>query len=138
MSLKEPFSNEFNISFGYPRKDTCSICDEFTAKIKNLQSQKANLSNAMEIKRIDDIKQFQTDHMVHKIKADLFYKMKQNAKLSSRLSDNSEAICFDIKKNLFLTARQMTYITAVSYTHLDVYKRQRINCIKLFTLNITK
>lgn len=26
------FNNEFNISFGYPRTDTCSTCDQYVAK----------------------------------------------------------------------------------------------------------
>ncbi|KAK4877692.1 hypothetical protein RN001_010198 [Aquatica leii] len=37
-SYRNIFNRKFNISFGYPRVETCSTCDEFAAKIKNLKN----------------------------------------------------------------------------------------------------
>lgn len=33
-TYREIFKRDFNLSFGYPRSDTCSQCDEFNAKMK--------------------------------------------------------------------------------------------------------
>lgn len=38
------FLTEFNISFGYPRVDTCSTCDEFNSKVKSLEIESKNCS----------------------------------------------------------------------------------------------
>lgn len=35
------FVNEQVVAFGYPRTDTCSICDEFVVDLKVLQKQLA-------------------------------------------------------------------------------------------------
>ena len=40
------FNSKFNISFEYPRSDTCSKCDEFAAKINHLEAQLLNEANA--------------------------------------------------------------------------------------------
>lgn len=33
------FEQQFNISFGYPREDTCSACDVYKAEVKLIENQ---------------------------------------------------------------------------------------------------
>ncbi|CAH1113763.1 unnamed protein product [Psylliodes chrysocephalus] len=97
-SYRQVFCRDFNISFGYPRTDTYSACNEFTVKIKNLESEKLenteNLQISMEIKRLT------TENTLHKKKAEMFYSRKKMAKKNSRKNSNTEAICMDFAKNL--------------------------------------
>ncbi|CAH1105677.1 unnamed protein product [Psylliodes chrysocephalus] len=74
------FVTKFNISFGYPRTDTCSSCDEHKAKkmsIENDPSQKAFLSR------------LETEYKRHLRKAETFYKRKRAARLNSQKRGNS-------------------------------------------------
>ena len=93
------FNENFNISFGYPRSDTCSACDEFQAKISSidsqllarygdeadLQAQKAKLSAEKEL---------------HQRKAEIFYERKRAAKNAAKQDQKSLAIAFDFQKEL--------------------------------------
>ncbi|KAK5650194.1 hypothetical protein RI129_001223 [Pyrocoelia pectoralis] len=85
------FVTEFNISFGYPRTDTCSSCDEYKAQKSILEKgpfQKDALS------RLD------RDHQLHLLKANAFYKRKRTARLQSQKNIKMEAIAMDFQKNL--------------------------------------
>ena len=44
-SYKKAFYNNFNISFGYPRCDTCSTCDEYIVKYKEIQQESSASEN---------------------------------------------------------------------------------------------
>lgn len=97
------FSMEFNISFGYPRSDTCSNCDEYLAKIKSLEAEKLNLSQTEDIiyRKIDrDINMLNIQNRLHKIKAEQFYRRKRDARTRSQKSVFTEAVCIDFAKNL--------------------------------------
>lgn len=119
------FSTNFNISFGYPRKDTCSTCDELIAKIKNLESEQVCLSTDANLK--EELKQKQkvleTQHILHKKKADVFYKRKRNAKYKSKVDESMEAVCFDYQKNL----------PVPNLSTNDVYYRRQLS---VFSFNI--
>lgn len=121
------FSTEFNLAFGYPRKDTCSVCDEFQVKIKNLELEKSCLSetnNASELLRLQQTqKQLETENKLHKMKAETFYKRKKKSKLRCRKTAVEEAICFDFQKNV--------HVPNIS-TNDVYYKRQ----LSVFTFNV--
>lgn len=53
------FNERFNISFGYPRCDTCSTCDEFNVKVKALSN---NLLDSERIKALHTRKQLNTQN----------------------------------------------------------------------------
>ncbi|CAH1114871.1 unnamed protein product [Psylliodes chrysocephalus] len=72
------FNKEFNISFGYPRTDTCSTCDEFLAKIRCLETEKREQKNAEDVIKIEKkIKDLRTENKVHKRKAATFYESRR-------------------------------------------------------------
>ena len=47
-TYKSIFDSEFNISFGYPRTDGSSICDEFLHKISDIDNKVMNNNNDAE------------------------------------------------------------------------------------------
>lgn len=74
------FSHKYNISFGYPRTDTCSTCDAFTAEIRVLE---LKLSDSSVDKQIieNEIKSLTTQNKLHKKKADAFYQRKRSVRV---------------------------------------------------------
>lgn len=100
-SYRTIFTKQFNISFGYPRTDTCSICDIFLAKLKCLEKdlekpenkQKENILKAT-------IRRLRTENDLHKKRAETFYSRKRKSKAASRQDTKTEAICMDYGKNL--------------------------------------
>lgn len=106
------FTKEFNIGFGYPRTDTCSICDEYLAKMKCLEHEKQKSSESLDtslnkkqkiVRTKQDItaeiKKLTTLHNLHLSKAKSFYSIKKHSKLLSRKSNVRESICIDFGKN---------------------------------------
>ncbi|CAH1113579.1 unnamed protein product [Psylliodes chrysocephalus] len=80
------FVTKFNISFVYLRTDTCSACDEHKAKkmsIENDLSQEARLSR------------LETEHKLHLLKAEMFYKRKRAIRLNSQKRTEKGAIAMD-------------------------------------------
>ncbi|XP_050542186.1 uncharacterized protein LOC126907768 [Daktulosphaira vitifoliae] len=77
------FCTDFNIGFGSPATDCCSLCISLTQKIKVTRCliEKRELSTKLE---------------VHKKKADAFYKLLQNE------NDGEITFSFDCQKNLVL------------------------------------
>lgn len=96
------FCKDFNIAFGYPRTDTCSACDEFTAKSKSLESEKNGTNDPIRTALLDhDILKLYTENKLHKLKASTFYERKRIARILSRNARNAtEAVCLDYGKNL--------------------------------------
>ncbi|CAG4955320.1 unnamed protein product [Parnassius apollo] len=86
------FNTEFNISFGYPRTDTCSACDEFKIKAKALRAE----GNIVELIR------FTILNNLHKKKAQTFYDRKKNARIKSKSDVEFQAIAMDYQKNVSL------------------------------------
>lgn len=87
------FNTKFNISFGYPRTDTCSTCDKCTAEINQLQK-KGNSEQ--------QIRRLQTENELHKRKAQTFYDRKREAKKRAKTTTDFEAIAMDFQKNVYL------------------------------------
>lgn len=123
-SYRDIFNTKFNISFGYPRTDTCSECDEYTVKVKCLEMEKQRCTEISEIRRIESqLKNLKTLNDYHKFQASTFYDRKRKAKRESRKSMEKEAICIDFGRNL-----PLPNIT----TNTVYYKRQ----LSLYAFNI--
>ncbi|CAG4929952.1 unnamed protein product [Parnassius apollo] len=84
------FNKNFNISFGYPRMDTCSICDEFQAEKKHFEIKIASLSNGHEKSQIlSQLRKLEIENLAHKKRAEIFYDKKRKARLRARQDDNN-------------------------------------------------
>lgn len=109
------FNTKFNISFGYPRIDTCSFCDEINVKLKALEvDTKKNES---------EIKNLTTQKRIHSLKAEAFYSRKKAARLRARKDSNFEAIAMDYQKNVSLP----------NITTNDVYYKRQLS---MYNFNI--
>jgi hypothetical protein len=87
------FNTEYNFGFGYPRKDSCSKCDEFKARKENL-----GMGNTDQER--DELSNLSTQHLLHLKKAEVFYARKKCAKQKAKSDPSFEAICVDFMKNL--------------------------------------
>ncbi|XP_022207917.1 uncharacterized protein LOC111064490 [Nilaparvata lugens] len=97
-TYRSSMQQNFNISFGYPRTDTCSFCDENNVKINGL---KAQLKDGEDKTQLDkDLKTLETDLKLHKLKAQKFYDIKKKARLTSKKITTYEGICIDYGRNL--------------------------------------
>ena len=121
------FVKEFNISFGHPRTDTCSSCDEINVKIKALNAEINNFQQSKDssaiLEKTKEIEIIETENKVHRIKAQEFYNRKKTARISSRKYETKEAICMDFQKNL----------PVPNITTTDVYYRRQLS---VFSFNI--
>lgn len=70
------FNTEFNISFGYPRTDTSSACDEFTMKAKALRAE-GNIIEFWTICTIKRLKRFMIVKRMQESRAKQMWKFKQ-------------------------------------------------------------
>lgn len=114
---REIFNSKFNISFGYPRSDTCSFCDELKVEVECLSDKiKRCTADSKELKQLNEALQaLQTKKELHLRKADTFYARKRAARLEAQNNPKKEAIAMDFAKNL-----QVPNIT----TNDTYYRRQ--------------
>lgn len=91
-SYRKIFNEKFNISFKYPRVDSCSTCDEFQATLTILKSQNKE----------DEIKKFSIDHNLHVVKAKVFYSRKKKCAKLARKDKMFLSIAMDYQKNVSL------------------------------------
>jgi len=106
-------NSEFNISFGYPRTDTCTTCDEFLAQLKTL-------SPVTDDKEIQNLT---TKNMLHKRKAETFYVRKKIARQEAKKTKKMAAVCMDFGKNISLP----------NITTNDVYYKRQLS---MYSFNI--
>ena len=97
-TYRKIFKNDFNISFGYPRTDTCSKCDKLKKSIEKASKQLSNNPDSEYLKQVLQKLLFKRD--IHQRKADTFYKRKEEARLKARKEQNFEAITSDFNKKL--------------------------------------
>ena len=72
------FNKNFNISFGYPRMDTCSTCDEFQAEKKHFEIKIASLPDGQEKSQIlSQLRRLEIENLGHKTRAEVFYDKKK-------------------------------------------------------------
>lgn len=100
-TYRQIFNTKYNISFGYPRSDSCSMCDQYIAKLLHLE-QKLKTSNSVNEKFhcVTELRKTNIAKTEHVNKANKFYDRKRLAKNFARKRTDSEAICFDFMKNL--------------------------------------
>lgn len=98
--FRQTFVENFNISFGYPRTDTCAKCDEQKIKEDSISKSLENCTDEHRPKLEEELRQLKTAMKLHKLKADTFYKRKRDARKKSRKSFKTEAIAVDFGRNL--------------------------------------
>lgn len=99
-SYRNIFNTSFNISFGYPRTDTCSKCDEFKIKIDAIKIELSfNSECTKPEQQLHELELLKEQH--HK-DAEIFYVRKRNARFKAQREYKFEAIAFDFQKNLNL------------------------------------
>lgn len=103
-SFRKTFETKFNIAFGYPRKDTCSVCDTLKAEIAILTEKLKNTTPTSALSAHTDIeKELNKKNLeknVHLRKAETFYKVKRSYRKKSMKTDTLEAIPIDYQNNL--------------------------------------
>ncbi|KAF6216883.1 hypothetical protein GE061_001233 [Apolygus lucorum] len=85
------FETEFNISFGYPRKDTCSTCDSLKSEIGAIKEKLLKSTPDQEILKtlaqdLDDKEKERADHLK---KSERFYNLKKLYRKKSSKSNKS-------------------------------------------------
>ena len=121
-SYRNLFNTEYNIGFGYPRKDTCSVCDEFIANLSHLDAQLAQDDCSPEVESRKA--QLLMEYELHKRKASTFYDRKSAAKDRAKSSEEFEGICFDFAKNLYLpnkTTNDVYYRRQLGFYTFDIH-----------------
>ncbi|GFS23605.1 vitamin B12-dependent ribonucleotide reductase [Elysia marginata] len=108
-------NNKFNISFEYPRSDTCSVCDQINARLTCLDSKLQSGSGetaALEQERALVL----TEKEIHHRKAEVFYNRKKAAREKSSLDYSTLGIAFDYQKELPLPNKTTNdFFTDASY-----------------------
>lgn len=119
------FFEHYNISFGYPRTDTCSICDKFKSQIvilkKDLENAPVNDKSAIE----KQIKSLTTENDLHKSRAVTFYTRKREARKISKKSDLIQSVCMDFQKNLPLpniSTNDVNYKRQLSFYSFNIHQ----------------
>lgn len=124
--FRDFFDKNLNISFGYPRKDTCSHCDCLKAEISVL-TRKMESSTDPHIleKTAKDFQCKEKEKEAHLKKANRFYDIKKALRKKSLKSSTIEAVAMDFQKNL----------PCPNITTNDVYYRRQLNFVS-FNIHI--
>lgn len=78
-TFRDIFEQKFNISFGYPRKDTCNVCDVYKSEVKLIENQiNTCVDNETKNSLNKILKQKLIEHELHKKKCDKFYELKRS------------------------------------------------------------
>lgn len=119
-TFREIFENNFNISFGFPRKDTCSTCDILKGEIAILEEEIAQCMDEKTKKtKKKTIDQKNDEKKLHLARSDKFYFLKRKYRKQSQKEAKMEAIVMDYQKNL----------PTPNITTSDVYYRRQLNFI---------
>lgn len=81
------FTESFNLSFGYPRTDTCATCDQLKIQL--------DAASTDELKQ-----QLNVQKEVHLRKAQAFYNDLKEKTEMAQIDETVETICFDYQQNL--------------------------------------
>lgn len=124
-TYRQIFNTNYNISFGYPRTDTCSCCDEFKASLHSLELELAAVSDETQKKAIlDKIKNMKIQNELHKRKAQTFYTKKREARKKCQKTLTCESICMDFQKNLKtpnISTNDVYYKRQLSYFLFNIH-----------------
>ncbi|XP_047139745.1 uncharacterized protein LOC124815274 [Hydra vulgaris] len=122
-SYRKIFNSKFNISFGYPRKDTCSFCDLTKKKITAIDCQVPSDSvaaNDLLYKK----NALNASLELHQRKAEMFYQRKRTARLQAQQTLECSAICFDFQKNLKcpnISTQDVYYSRQLSFYSFNIH-----------------
>lgn len=112
------FNNSYNISFGYPRKDTCSTCDVHVIKLKQMDSEIASSKDETQKQvLLKEKHSIETAQKLHLMKASQFYSRKRTARNKAKGNQLFAAFCMDFQKNLPLP----------NISTSDVYYRRQLS-----------
>lgn len=119
-SFREIFESNFNISFGYPRKDTCSTCDSLKADMSSITTL-LNSTSDLETRKTasNDIEKKTRERELHLKKSERFYSLKRSYRKRASKSSTMEGITMDYQKNL----------PCPNITTNDVYYKRQLNFI---------
>lgn len=121
---RQIFNTKFNLSFGYPRTDTCSTCDEYLSKCKKIELDKASVQNEDALLQLENLRNnLEKQNFEHKKLAETFYTKKRRTRKACRSTQDTMCIAMDYQKNL-----PLPNIT----TNDTYYKRQ----LKFYSFNI--
>ncbi|RUS70232.1 hypothetical protein EGW08_022003 [Elysia chlorotica] len=114
-TYRQIFNGDFNISFGYPRTDTCAICDEFFAGLTNINKElDASPEDANLLRQKAEIV---AHRELHQRKSETFYERKRNAKVKAKRLETMRAVAFDFQKELYCPSK----------TSNDVYYKRQLS-----------
>ena len=97
-SYRTIFNGSFNISFGYPRVDTCSKCVELIAKLSHCDSKLEVTPNDA-----DTLKEktgLQTEKELHQRKEEIVFARKRAAREKSKADKSILAVALDFQQEL--------------------------------------
>ena len=115
-SYRKIFNNKFNISFGYPRSDTCSTCERLAAKLACLDSEiQADAGDAPAHQ--EERRQTNVEKGLHQRKAQVFYDRKRAAITMGQQDHTTLAVAFDFQKEVPVTNK----------TTSDVFYRRQLS-----------
>ncbi|KAF6036706.1 hypothetical protein EB796_004978 [Bugula neritina] len=117
-TYRQIFINEFNISFGYPRSDTCSTCDENRAIVEQLKLVLKDDQDNEDVK--EQLSKAEIENKVHLARAKQFYNHKRNARRSAEVDDSIMAICMDFQKKFTFTEHHNKRCVLQAPTHLHL------------------
>jgi len=123
-SFRNIFETKFNISFGYPRKDTCGVCDSQKAKVANLMEKLKNATPSSAPIAYSEIEKELNEKNLHLRKAEQFYKVKRIYRKKSIKTDTFEAISIDYQKNLptpHITTNDAFYRRQLNFITFNVH-----------------
>ena len=109
-SYRKLFNTKFNLSFGYPRKDTCSKCDELDSKAESAETDEEKEAISREKEE-------------HLRLAEVFYARKKSKRDQAKRDSSHIAIAFDFWKNL----------PVPNITTNDVYYKRQLS---VYTFNV--
>ena len=117
-------TTKFNIGFGYPRKDTCTVCDIFEQRRQGIESELSSSSGDQNdlLKQQETLK---TELELHQRKAQTFYKRKTEAKKRAKTDHTMEALVFDYQKNLPVpnkSSNDVYYKRQLSFHSFNVHR----------------
>ena len=122
-SFRTIFNGCFNISFGYPRADTCSRCDELISKISHCDSKlEITPSDAETFKEKTTL---QTEKELHQRKAEMFYVRKMAARERAKVDKSTLAVAFDFQQELHvpnLTTNDVFYCRQLSVHSFNIHE----------------
>lgn len=128
-TYRDIFNKHFNISFGYPRTDTCSQCDEFKSKIKQIEIdlKETSINEETRLRLSKQKKDLEVSNNVHKTKAEKFYSIKRQSRMQikkMKLNDTN-CIAMDFQKNLpmpNLSTNDVYYKRQLSFFMFNIHE----------------